>query len=257
MVCSFGGRHFPGTPDGMFESWDGALTCVQVVRVPLVVGSTLLQMQETLAYTVLTKVVKSQHWLSASHVVPNDFVIFCWLPFAVPPACAEHAEVLMRQVQNLDPRFSLRLRLPAEPGALFPALFAQHHDLGAQKARGYSWSDVATYNSSDSASAGESEALEWDITWAWEEEAVGGGEAEAEEETSGDEVDDDLAPEWDITWAWDFDLSFASEECGSTKELRLEQQQGCQEEAAAGHIGVRMGREDSCHEGDLVLDDNG
>ena len=38
LVRSFGGRMPPGTPDGMFETWDGTLTCVQVVRVPLVSG---------------------------------------------------------------------------------------------------------------------------------------------------------------------------------------------------------------------------
>ena len=35
MVCSFAGGEIPGTPDGMFETSDGTLHCVQVVRVPV------------------------------------------------------------------------------------------------------------------------------------------------------------------------------------------------------------------------------
>ena len=39
-------------------------------------------MHETLMHTVLTKVVKSQQWLRATHIVPQDFIIFAWLPLA-------------------------------------------------------------------------------------------------------------------------------------------------------------------------------
>lgn len=204
MVCSFGGSTFPGTPDGMFESWDGTLTCVQVVRVPLVFGQTLATMQSTLAHTVLTKVVKSQGWLRATHVVPNDFIIFCWLPFPVASAVAELAQATIQQVRELDPRFSLRLRVPAQVNALFPALFACNHDVETQKTRGYSWSDVATYSGSD-AEVGEDEECVWDITWGWDEdlsftrdEQQDGGAAEEEAEADDEELDWG----WDITWDW-------------------------------------------------------
>mmetsp|Transcript_57901 Transcript_57901/g.161590 ORF Transcript_57901/g.161590 Transcript_57901/m.161590 type:complete len:230 (+) Transcript_57901:345-1034(+) len=166
MVRSIDGRHFPGTPDGMFETWDGALTCVQVVRVPLVSELSQVDMRETLVQTVLTKVVKSQMWLRASHVVPEDFVIFCWLPFPVPDAVAEHARASMLRVRELDPRFSLRLRVPADADALFPALFACNHDVQLQKAKGYSWSDVATAGSE--AQSDDEEDIDFDITWAWD-----------------------------------------------------------------------------------------
>lgn len=162
MVRSFDGRHFPGTPDGMFETWDGALTCVQVVRVPLLRELDLGALKETLAQTVLTKVVKSQQWLAATHVVPHDFVIFCWLPFAVPEDVSEHAEALMRRVRKLDPRFSLRLRVPAQAGSLFPAMFA----CTTRERRRVLESDVSTYTSGDESD--EDEVPSWDITWGWD-----------------------------------------------------------------------------------------
>jgi len=208
MVRSFDGRLFPGTPDGMFETWDGALTCVQVVRVPLVAELSVAGMQQTLAHTVLVKVVKSQQWLRASHFAPKDFVIFCWLPFCVPSEVALHAEEKMQQVREVDPRFSLRLRVPAEPGALFPARFASNHDVEAQRARGgYSWSDVATYNPSDTAlEEEEEEGCEWDITWGWEDDWCAAAEGQASEaEEAGQEHDEEADFEWDITWDWAVD----------------------------------------------------
>merc|ERR1719416_278327 len=108
----------------MFESWDGALICVQVVRVPLVASMSPELIQEALAQTLLTKVVKSQAWLRASRTVPQDFIIFCWLPFTISDSVAEATSLLMQRVRELDPRFSHRLRVPAEPGSLFPAQFA-------------------------------------------------------------------------------------------------------------------------------------
>lgn len=203
MVRAIDGRVFPGTPDGMFENWDGALTCVQVVRVPLVPESDLHGMQETLALTIMTKIVKSQQWLRASHIVPDDFIIYCWLPFSIAPPLVEHAEALMQQVRLLDPRFSLRLRVPAQPGALFPALFASNHDLDLQKARGYSWSDITTYPGSEPES--DEEECTWDITWGWEEDWA----AEMEEEDS-----DDGEVSWDITWGWEDDwLTNEAQKC--------------------------------------------
>lgn len=109
----------------MFESWDGALTCVQVVRVPIVKGMSSDSMKQAITRTVLTKVWKSQQWLEGSRILPRDFVLFCWIPFAIADMVAEHAHVLMQQVQqHLDPRFSLRLCMPADTSAVFPKMFA-------------------------------------------------------------------------------------------------------------------------------------
>lgn len=202
MVCSFDGCIFPGTPDGMFEDWDAALTCVQVVRVPLVNASSLTTMQETLATTILTKVVKSQQWLRASHVAPNEFIIFCWLPFPIPESVAEFADGAMKHVQLLDHRFSLRLRVPAHADSLFPALFACNQDAVAKKARSIAWSDVATYTGSDVESDDDDECT-WDITWGWDEDL---GEALTNASAASCEflhdARDDVeyrSDEWDIT----------------------------------------------------------
>jgi len=212
MVRSFDGRHFPGTPDGMFESWDGALTCVQVVRVPLVRELSLDGMHETLAHTMLTKVVKSQQWLRASHVVPQDFVIFCWLPFSVEQEVVDRAEALMERVRDLDSRFSLRLRVPAEARALFPALFASNHEFQQQRCRGFSWSDVSTYTGSEESDE-EDEEVAWDITWGWEEDccdtptpsSTKDGLEEVEEDSQ-----EEWECEWDITWGWELEWASAA-----------------------------------------------
>lgn len=209
MVRSFGGHMFPGTPDGVFESWDGELTCVQVVRVPIVSGMSPESMQETLAQTVLVKVIKSQHWLHACNVVPHDFVIFCWLPFTVPDIVAEKTYELMRHVQSLDPRFSLRLRVPAEPGDLFPSRFAAHvGELGAEKrcraVRGLS--DVSTFTGNETDSE-DDEPCTWDITWDWDcSEPSMPTSKERLSEVDGSEGhshdDSEVEMEWDITWEW-------------------------------------------------------
>jgi len=191
MVRSFGGCMIPGTPDGMFEDWDGALTCVQVVRVPLVAGLSPECMQEVLAQTILTKVVKSQQWLRVCQATPCDFVIFCWLPFEIPDDVGESAEVLMQRVRELDPRFSLRLRVPAQAGALFPALFAHTGPSrkGGSRGRSLAESDVSTYTGSSDGEDEELEGCPWDITWAWEAD-WGCAEAQADEAGEEDNVED-------------------------------------------------------------------
>jgi len=172
MVRAFDGRMFSGTPDGMFEDWNGSLTCVQVVRVPLISGSSISDSQETLVLTILTKIVKSQQWLKASHFEPSDFIIFCWLPFTIPVEVAEHAENAMQLVKQMDPRFSLRLRVPADSDSLFPAMFATNHSVDAHRKRSFEWSDVATYTGSDGLESDEDDFCPWDITWAWDEDIV-------------------------------------------------------------------------------------
>mmetsp|Transcript_78272 Transcript_78272/g.211767 ORF Transcript_78272/g.211767 Transcript_78272/m.211767 type:complete len:826 (-) Transcript_78272:345-2822(-) len=143
MVRSFGGRIIPGTPDGMFESWDGSLTCVQVVRVPVVASMAVGDVQRVLTDTILTKVVKSQQWLRYSHVSPLEFIIFCWLPHSIPEEATERGRELMRWVQERDARFSLRLRLPSDTSALFPALFAHNHEVARRRCAVES--DVSTF----------------------------------------------------------------------------------------------------------------
>jgi len=218
MVRSFGGQMSPGTPDGMFESWDGDLTCVQVVRVPLVESADVHSMKNTLTQTVLTKVVKSQSWLRFTQATPKDFVIFCWLPYMVPEEVTYDAEQLMQRVQVLDPRFSLRLRTPAEPSSIFPALFATNQEV-REKNRSISFTESDVTVMGSECSDLEDEPLEWDITWGWDVDL--GDALEPEEENwemvvrqpgsdkySKDSVelggiadeDDDYVCEWNITW---------------------------------------------------------
>mmetsp|Transcript_68841 Transcript_68841/g.165248 ORF Transcript_68841/g.165248 Transcript_68841/m.165248 type:complete len:338 (-) Transcript_68841:179-1192(-) len=208
MVRAIDGKLFPGTPDGMFEDWDGALICVQVVRVPLTAQLSIEEMHESLAQTIITKVVKSQHWLRAWHSNPSNFIIFCWLPFEIPETVAREAEELMAKVRESDARFTLRLRIPASPGSLFPALFACNYDAQSQRKRAYSWSDVATFpdtglNDDDS----DDFVCEWDITWYWdddepdatapESDAIHSGVVPAE----GDDSDGaDFTGDWDVAW---------------------------------------------------------
>jgi len=211
MVCSFGGCVFPGTPDGMFETWEGELTCVQVVRVPIVSHMSDDEVQEVLSRTVLTKVVKSQSWLRATHTAPFDFVIFCWLPFSINCCVAERTHELMRRVQDLDPRFSLRLRVPAIAGSLFPALFA-HHTLSKMGKGSVSIceSDVSTYN--EETESEDDEECVWDITWAWEDDLsetkiCQSQGVEAEVIRCSAEEESDWEQEWDVTWNWGDDCS--------------------------------------------------
>jgi len=131
----------------------------------------------------LTKVVKSQQWLRATHYVPKDFVIFCWLPFAIGDAEVEHAERLMERVRQLDHRFSLRLRVPAEAGALFPALFAHGTDRPRSNSRSnrsvVTETDVTTFVSGDEESD-EDDACGLDLTWYWDTLWTGEEAQEAE-----------------------------------------------------------------------------
>mmetsp|Transcript_48655 Transcript_48655/g.126265 ORF Transcript_48655/g.126265 Transcript_48655/m.126265 type:complete len:196 (+) Transcript_48655:374-961(+) len=169
MVRSFGGRIIPGTPDGMFESWDGSLTCVQVVRVPVVASMAVGDVQRVLTDTILTKVVKSQQWLRYSHVSPLEFIIFCWLPHSIPEEATERGRELMRWVQERDARFSLRLRLPSDTSALFPALFAHNHEVARRRCAVES--DVSTFTPGEESEEEEDGGgLDWDITWGWSEE---------------------------------------------------------------------------------------
>lgn len=199
MVRSFGGQMSPGTPDGMFESWDGDLTCVQVVRVPLVVDSDVSSMQHTLAQTVLTKVVKSQRWLRMSQATPRDFVIFCWLPYSIPDAVTDHAKVLMMRVRELDPRFSLRLRTPSEPSVLFPAKFAQNSEY-RRRHRSYTESDVSTYQSSEESD--DEAAYDWDVTLSWDADPTESAQVSGDGEHGLSEFVEDAAHTEEFAYEW-------------------------------------------------------
>lgn len=209
MVRSFGGRMSPGTPDGMFESWDGTLTCVQVVRVPLLPGSSVSDMQESLSQTVLTKVIKSQQWLRFTQARPKDFVIFCWLPYSIPENVVESAEVLMTRIQRLDSRFSLRLRTPGDANSLFPALFARNRDAMRRRTTStFTECDVSTFTGSETEEDNDEEFCQWDITWAWDQELqelqeLQEPQGQAEGEANGNDTDDEdeeVEFEWCITW---------------------------------------------------------
>ncbi|CAE8738812.1 unnamed protein product [Polarella glacialis] len=199
LVRSFGGRISAGTPDGMFESWDGTLTCVQVVRVPLLPDSSVSDMQDRLSQTVLTKVVKSQQWLRFTQASPKDFVIFCWLPYCIPDYVVEHAEVLMTRIQRLDARFSLRLRTPKDAPSLFPALFARNRDAARKRtSSSFTECDVSTFMGSESDTDDAEEYCSWDITWAWDEEPPDIG---LENENCNDtDNEDEVEFEWCISW---------------------------------------------------------
>jgi hypothetical protein len=141
LVRSFAGQLTPGTPDGMVELWDESVTCIQVVRAPLLRSMTVEDMKTTLAQTVVAKVVKSQAWLRHSQVMPHEFVIFAWLPFSPDGAVLAHAEALIARVRNeKDSRFTLRLRIPEDVEALFPVLFGIS---GSPRQKTFSEDDVS------------------------------------------------------------------------------------------------------------------
>jgi len=145
LVRGFAGQMAPGTPDGMVELWDESVICIQVVRAPISQNMTVEDMKTTLAQTVVAKVVKSQAWLRLAQVMPHEFVIFAWLPFSPDGAVLAHAEALIARVQTeKDSRFTLRLRIPEDVEALFPALFGMH---GPARAKMFSEEDVSLASS--------------------------------------------------------------------------------------------------------------
>lgn len=175
LVRCFDGRLIPGTPDGMFEIWDpggcgeGDLYCVQVVRVPLLPCMSVADQSHALAQTIIAKVVKSQHWLRATQVTPQEFIIFGWLPFAVSGEVLRHGQELIERVQKVDSRFTLKLRTPAEASELFPSLFAC---CSVRKSPSFSESDISSEESLYDGPFDDDEPLEWDITWDWTGDSV-------------------------------------------------------------------------------------
>jgi len=154
MVCKFGGAMEAGTPDGMFEDTRGALTCVQVVRAPVLSGMNSEAVRQVVYMTVLGKIWKSIKWMKSARIIPNDFVIFCWVPHLCVQSstrwckasvriariarhvgvigvaeldCAVPAKALIRRVSRSGWPFSLELAVAGEPEALFPVRFGYRH----------------------------------------------------------------------------------------------------------------------------------
>mmetsp|Transcript_54594 Transcript_54594/g.130251 ORF Transcript_54594/g.130251 Transcript_54594/m.130251 type:complete len:444 (+) Transcript_54594:56-1387(+) len=163
MVFTFAGGEVPGTPDGMFETIEGSLYCVQVVRVPVLPSMTYKLMNERLYETVLVKIIKSQAWMMSTRTLPTEFVIFCWLLPHLPARrlvrAAQRARALVKHVRRQGWPFVLKLAVAAEPEAMFPAMF------GAQKAervRKFTEADLRPYGEINVEEA-EDEVCAWDV----------------------------------------------------------------------------------------------
>merc|ERR1711862_217981 len=78
------------------------------------------EMEDTMYNTVLTKLVKSQTWMKSTHIVPHDFIIFCWLPDCCPEGCGDSVQALVERVRSDGWSFYLKLMVPTEPGPFFP-----------------------------------------------------------------------------------------------------------------------------------------
>lgn len=164
MVCSFGGGMAPGTPDGMFEDDSGSLTCVQVVRVPLLPGMSLKAYVDRVYDTVLTKVIKSQIWMKSTRIVPQNFIIFCWfMPLLRPQYLATallHSRKLIQRVAGGGWPFSLKVAVPDAAGDVFPERFASQYHGHMKLMSNFKLSDIVSF-CVDAESDDEPE--EWDI----------------------------------------------------------------------------------------------
>ncbi|CAJ1388153.1 unnamed protein product [Effrenium voratum] len=130
LVFSSCGSLVKGTPDGGFRDAEGLLRLVQVVRVPLLEHMDEDEAADCLYNTVLAKIVKSQVWMKETGTLPHDFVIFCWLPpVGAYRACLENTdallwtEALLWNVRAGGWPFSLVVRVPEQPGRVFPRNF--------------------------------------------------------------------------------------------------------------------------------------
>jgi len=164
MVYSFGGGEIPGTPDGMFEDTAGRLTCVQVVRVPVLADMSSSVLADRMLETVLTKVLKSQAWMKATRIVPDNFVVFCWLlPLGRPRDIAvalHHSRSLIKRVRSGGWPFSLHVTVPDEPEMLFPSQFAKNWRHGGRM-KMPNMTDIIAFRPSDFED--DEEPLQWDI----------------------------------------------------------------------------------------------
>merc|ERR1711972_172591 len=119
----------PGTPDGMFEDWNGDITCVQVVRVPVTQAMDMHEVSNVLYQTVLAKIHKSEAWLEATKNRPRYFIIFCWLPYR-PEGYTEFSghrtQALLERRRSIGWPFYVRAMVADKSDELFPAKFAFH-----------------------------------------------------------------------------------------------------------------------------------
>merc|ERR1719235_1146216 len=185
MLCCFGGAEIPGTPDGMYEDSQGMLTCVQVVRMPLLPEMSRVEVAATIYHTVLTKLVKSQVWLKSSRILPHEFVVFCWLPgFSIHRKRTQQAQALVLQVRGQGWPFRLQFAVPDDPRALFPERFATNCNSRAYR---FSEADLSQFNVLDFED--DDDAMEWDV-FAFEEEAE--DELMVEDHPAPQDDEDDL-----------------------------------------------------------------
>jgi hypothetical protein len=149
MLVESCGCLIPGTPDGGFEDSSGALTLVQVVRVPLLPEMDADTVGDVLYSTVLAKIVKSQQWMQATSTLPREFIIFCWLPpVGAYEACMEQTdallwtEALLWNVRAGGWPFTLRIMVPPDPGRIFPNNFGLNSDRHSQAKMNHYWNGL-------------------------------------------------------------------------------------------------------------------
>jgi hypothetical protein len=82
------------------------------------------EIEEVLYQTVLTKIWKSQMWMKSAHIVPDEFIIFLWKPFQSVEGTGEKAQALIEKCRQAGWPFVFRCKVPAEPGSMFPLMFA-------------------------------------------------------------------------------------------------------------------------------------
>merc|ERR1712032_80688 len=78
--------------------------------------------EDVLYETVLTKVYKSQHWMKATHILPTNFIIFCWVPPLTTGTwdkCGDRVDLLMEKLRAEGWPFYVKLLL-ALVGCLGP-----------------------------------------------------------------------------------------------------------------------------------------
>jgi len=203
MLCSFGGKEVPGTPDFMYEDANGVLTCGQVVRVPILPGMTRTLISETIYCTVLAKLVKSQVWMKSCYIVPQEFIIFLWLPFIIHRRRKRLAEALASQVQSEGWPFHLRFAVPEDSEALFPSMFAL---CCKARSRRFSEADLANFDPQDFEE--EEEAVQWDI-FAFEE---------GEDSENSEEFEENMGRADEYETSDPDDLGFENDEPGGFLE---------------------------------------
>jgi hypothetical protein len=192
MVCTFGGGMAPGTPDGMFEDINGSLTCVQVVRVPVLPGSSLQSFKERVYDTVLTKLIKSQTWMKFTRIVPQNFIVFCWfMPFLRPRhlvLALRSARRVLKLFSNAGWPFSLKAAVPDSAEEIFPERFASQYTRHINQ---ICIADILHFSVDVDSDDGDPEFDIWNFEFDTEEEV----EEEQDDEQIVNEHEDTLNPD--------------------------------------------------------------